>query len=104
MEATGILCSMEGDTIRFKNNKIAPPEMYLGTKLQLKSINGHNSWSITSVDYINTAVKMITDAVKGTPWQIPKTTRTPMTASFVPELDMSPPSDITLYQEIISML
>ena len=36
MDPTAILKSMEGDTVKYKNGKIEPPEMYLGAKLQEK--------------------------------------------------------------------
>ncbi len=106
-EATSVLNSVRGNTIKYKNDKIAPPEMYLGAKLQLKTINGHDSWTVTSVDYVNAAVKTIRDAIKEKRWQLPKKARTPMTASYYPELDASPelePKDVTLFQEIIGML
>ena len=41
MDPTSILKSMEGDTVKYKNGKIEPPEMYLGEKLQEKELNGH---------------------------------------------------------------
>ena len=36
MDPTAILKSMEGDTVKYKNGKIEPPEIYLGAKLQEK--------------------------------------------------------------------
>src|SRR5688572_6932595 len=44
------------DTIKFKNNKVMPPEMYLGAKLQKKDINGLSCWSMTSCNFIYAAV------------------------------------------------
>ena len=41
MDPTAILKSMEGDTVKYKNGKIEPPEMYLGAKLQEKEINDY---------------------------------------------------------------
>jgi hypothetical protein len=40
MDATAILKRMEGDTVKYKNDKIEPPEMYLGAKLKEKIQNG----------------------------------------------------------------
>ena len=37
---TKILKNMEGNTVKYKNVKIAPPEMYLGAKLKRKMMNG----------------------------------------------------------------
>ena len=40
IDPTEILKSMEGKTVKYKNGKIAPPEMYLGARLKRKMING----------------------------------------------------------------
>ena len=105
--AKNVLESLKTETIKFKNDKIAPPDMYLGAKLQEKQINGHSCWTITSVDYINAAVNTVKEAIKNTKWSLPNRCKTPMTQSYYPELDDSPelgPSDVTLYQEMIGML
>ena len=60
---TGILKSMEGKTVKYKNGKIAPPEMYLGPILKRKVINGNMCWTITSYEYVIAAVQTIKDAV-----------------------------------------
>ena len=106
-DATAVLESLKSDTIRYKHDKIDTPEMYLGAKLQLKELNNENCWSITSVEYINAAVKTIEEAIRNKRWQVPAKAKTPMTLSYYPELDTSPElgtDDITLYQEIIGML
>ena len=41
MNPTEILKSMEGNTVKYKNGKVALPEMYLGEKLKRKLMNGH---------------------------------------------------------------
>jgi len=107
LNATQVLEDVKSESIKFKNDKIAPPENYLGAKLQLKSINQHDPWTITSVDYINAAVQTIRDSIKEKKWKLPKRVKTPMLASYYPELDTSPEldsSDVTLFQEIIGML
>jgi hypothetical protein len=107
MEATAVLESLKSQKIKFKNDKIEEPEMYLGAKLQKKIINGKAAWTITSVEYIKAAIDTIRGSIKGTKWKIPGTAKTPMQSSFVPELDQTPelnPDDITLYQEMIGML
>ena len=53
MDPTSILKSMEADTVKYKNGKIEPPEMYLGAKLQEKEINMWLwCWTISSADHI----------------------------------------------------
>ena len=87
IDPTGILKIMEGKTVKYKNGKIAPPEMYLGARLKRKMINGNMCWTITSYDYVISDVQTIKDAITRKPWKMPKTADTPMTKSFVPELD-----------------
>ena len=103
-----VLKSLEGNTVKYKNGKIGPPEVYLGAKLSKKSINGVSCWTITSVDYIKAAVKTIKDAVgKKKGWVFPTRIRTPMLSSFIPELDDSEeldPGDLQFFQEMIGML
>ena len=61
--------------------------MYLGTILKRKMINGNMFWTITSYNYVIASAKTIKDAITQKPWKMPKTADTPMTKSFVPELD-----------------
>jgi PAS domain-containing protein len=106
-DAKGVLESMQGDTVKYKNGKIEPPTMYLGARLQKKPLNGLDCWAITSVDYVNAAVKTVKESLEGKRWKLPGSAKTPMTASYYPELDTSPelgPADITFYQEMIGML
>lgn len=47
---------------KFKNDKVCEPETCLGAKVQKKSINGKPCQTISSVDYINAAIKNIEDS------------------------------------------
>ena len=90
MEATKVLESLKSEKIKFKNDNIAEPDMYLGARLQKKQINGKDAWTITSVDYIKAAIDTIRGSIKGTRWKISGIAKTPMQSSFVPELDQTP--------------
>ena len=37
------------EVLRFKKDKIAPPEFYLGAKLERKNLNGKEVWTMTAV-------------------------------------------------------
>jgi hypothetical protein len=95
-------------TFKLKNDKIEPPEFYLGAKLQEKPINGIKCWTVTSQDYVKAAVKNVEEAVKSTRWRLPTThLDTPMNTTYVPELDVTHELDeptVTFYQELIGML
>ena len=107
IDSTNILKIMEGKTVKYKNGKIDPPEMYLGSRLNRKIINVNMCWTITSYDYVIAAVETIKDSITQKPWKIPNTADTPMTKLFVPELDGTEeigPGGIQFYQEMIVML
>ena len=98
---------------KFKKDKIAPPENYLGAKLGKKSLwdadnNRHEMWTMSSVDYVKAAVKNVKETVKNSNrWRLPKKAVTPMSDSFSPEMDGSAElgqSDHTFYQELIGVL
>jgi hypothetical protein len=107
VDATSILKSLEGDTVQYKNNKIAPPEMYLGAKLQKKVMDNVECRTIGSVDYVQAAVATVEEGLKAKRWKLPNKVTTPMVQSYLPELDGSPelpPDDHQFYQELIGML
>lgn len=64
-KAKEILESMQGGTIRYKNNKIEEPDIYLGAKLaKKKNKNGIQCWTITSLDYVKAAINTVEEALK----------------------------------------
>ena len=95
--------------VKFKGGKIAPPEMYLGARLAKKSINNYECWSVSSVDYINAAIKNVEEKLAKEGKQLPSKADTPMSGkhSYYPELDNSDElegEDLTYYQELIGIL
>ena len=102
-----ILEDLKGKDIKYKNDEIKPPDMYLGARLKVRDLEGTECWTITSHDYIKVAVETVKQADAIKQWYWPAKVTTPMTASFVPEWDKSPELDsegITFYQEMIGML
>ena len=94
-------------TFKFKNDDVKKPDTYLGARLQEKSINGRKCWTMTSVDYINAAVKNVKEALTKKRWNLPSKVTTPMPTSYAPELDSTPEldvEDVQYYQELIGML
>ena len=94
--------------IKFKNDKIEEPSMYLGATLEKKSINGHQSWTISSKDYVKNALLHVEQIIfEKRKMKFYSRAVTPMQQSFIPELDNSAELDaenITLYQEMIGIL
>ena len=95
-----------GETFKFKNNKVDQPENSLGAKLKWYD-QGFSCWTITSVDYVNAAIKTIEEALKSKSYKLISKATTPMSSNFVPELDGTPElndDDKQFYQVIIRML
>ena len=90
-----------------KKNKIAPPEFYLGAKLEKKNLNGKEMWTMNSTDYLKAALDNVLNQMKKRGVKIPSRVFTPMTAGYLPELDLSPElnaDDVTHFQELIGIL
>jgi hypothetical protein len=95
------------NSFKFKGDKIAPPETYLGAKLIKKKINGVDCWTMTSWDYIKAAVANIEEKLKKDGKRLPAKSQTPTIGAYNMELDGTPELDaegITLYQELIGVL
>jgi len=92
---------------KFKNDKCAEPEIYLGARLQKRPVGNKFCWTMTSVDYINAGIKNLEEVLKKRRWRMPKKAFTPMTSGYVPELDMSnelDANDTQFSQELVGML
>ncbi len=60
-----ILKEVQG-TFKRKDDKIDVPKFNLGAKLQQKEINDIACWTVTSLDYVKTAIKNVEEAIKRT--------------------------------------
>ena len=91
----------------FKNNEWTAPDTYLGAKIEAKSLNGRNIWTMTSRDYIKAALMEVETKLTKKGRRLPSHAYTPMTSNYAPETDDSPeldPDDITYFQELIGIL
>ena len=90
---------------KFKKNKIEPPSMYLGARLEEKMLNSCHIWTMCRKDYIKLAVENIERRLQGKGLKLPIKALTPMSNDYIPELENSPElkdTDITFYPEIIA--
>jgi hypothetical protein len=91
----------------FKNDKVEEPSNYLGARLAKKQLEGRTMWTMTSVEYVNAALKTLEESIAGSNWRIPSRVQTPMSSSYTPELDGTPEldhKDRTRFQELIGIL
>ena len=106
VDATSTLNEVQ-HKFKFKKGKIAPPEIYLGGRLEKKKLNDKDVWTITSQDYVKAAVANVEEMLKKKKKKLYSKAVTPMSATFVPELDTSEelnPEGVTSYQEMIGVL
>ena len=105
-DAKALMKDIQRD-FKFKKDKIKPPQMYLGARLEKKHLNGKEVWTMCSKDYVKLAINNIESQLKKKRMRLPSKAITPMDNSYIPELDDTPElnsEDITFYQEIIGML
>ena len=94
-------------TLKFKDDKVEEPEFYLGAKLQKKDLNGRKVWTMSSTDYIKSAVENVEEQLKKKGDRLPTRAVTPMSQGYQPETDSSAELDadgITTFQELIGIL
>ena len=106
MNARELLQEIQKD-FKFKKDKIEPPSIYLGARLEMKSLNGKKMWTMCSRDYIKLSVTNIEDRARKRGIKMPNKVTTPMITGYVPETDITRELNkdgITFYQEIIGMM
>ena len=95
------------EVLPLKKNKIAPPEVYLGAKLEKKMLNGKQVWTMSSTDYVKAALDNLSQQFEKKGIKLPTRVITPMADGYVPALVSSTElnsDDTTHFQELISIL
>ena len=86
VEAKSLLQEIQRD-FKFKKNKIEAPELYLGAKIEKKSLGKSEMYTICSRDYAKLAIQHIEKRAD-------ERVKTPMTESYIPEIDTSKELDL----------
>ena len=92
---------------KLKDDRIEPPDMYLGATLSTMEDNGCQGWSMTSDKYVKAAVENVELELLKINQRLPSRCKTPMTAGYRPERDVSAELTsvgIQRYQELIGVL
>ena len=92
---------------KLKDDKIEPPDMYLGATLSVIEDNGVQGWCMTSDKYVKVAIENVKLELARVNQQLPSRFKTPMTVGYCPERDVS--AELTSvgvqrYQELIGVL
>ena len=94
-------------TFKLKDDKIEPPDMYLGAQLGQIQVGDAECWSMSAKKYVESAVKSVEESLAKKGLRLPTKAYTPLPADYKPELETSPElkSDgIQTYQEMIGMI
>lgn len=95
------------DKFQLKNNKVAPPETYLGAQTQQRTVTGQDCWCMASSSYVGAMIKRVQEQLEKIGKRLPAKALTPLTSGYRPEVDASPELDLQgtrTYQEYIGML
>jgi hypothetical protein len=92
---------------KLKDDKIEPPDMYLGAQLGKMLIGDVECWTMSAEKYVTASVKNVEETLAKRGLRLPSKCYTPLPSDYRPELEVSPElkSDgIQLYQELIGVL
>ena len=92
---------------KLEDDKIEPPDMYLGATLSVMEDDGVRGWCMTSDKYVKAAVENVEQELARVNQGLPSKCKTPMTARYRPVRDVS--AELTSvgvqrYQELIGVL
>ena len=92
---------------KLKDDRIEPPDMYLGAMLSVMEDDGIQGWCMSSDKYVKAAVENVEQELARVSQRLPTKCRTPMTVGYCPERDVSAEltsEGIQRYQELIGVL
>ena len=94
-------------TFKLKDDKIEPPDIYLGAQLSIMRVDDIECWTMSAEKYVVSAVKNVEETLAKRGLRLPSKCYTPLSSDYRPELEVSSElkSDgIQLYQEMIGVL
>ena len=94
-------------TFKLKDDKIEPPEIYLGAQLGKMTVGNVECWTMSADKYVNESVKNVEEGLKKLGLRLPTKVNTPLPSDYRSELETSAElkSDgIQMYQELIGVL
>ena len=97
-----------GTYFTIKEKSIGPPTQYLGNKVSLVDLaNGVQAWSFSSSQYVQNAVQNVEDYLAKRQLKLPTRVKSPWTANYRPEIDITPelrPTEAAYFQSLIGVL
>ena len=92
---------------KLKDDKITPPEIYLGVQLEKMTVGTHDGGALTSDKYIKAALDTVEKSLADAGKRLPSKCKTPISSGYRPELDTTPELNaegLQKYQEMLMML
>ena len=92
---------------RFKDDKIAPPETYLGVQLGQMEINENVGWYMLSENYVRATITNIEETLSKSGQRLPSKCKTPLSLGYQLELDVTQElkaNGLHRYQELVGVL
>ena len=92
---------------KLKDDRIEPPDMYLGATLSVMEDDGIQGWCMSLDKYVKAAVENVEQELARVSQRLPSKCRTLMTVGYRPERDVSAEltsEGIQRYQELIGVL
>ena len=92
---------------KLKDDKIAPPEIYLGVQLEKMTVGAHDGWALSLDKYIKAALDTVEKSLADARKRLPSKCKTLISSGYKPELDTTPELNaegLQKYQEMIAML
>jgi len=95
-------------TFKLKNDRADVPKMYLGAGIsKVKSVSGTECWTLSSEEYIKSAVRNVEEKLEKSNLRLPTKCLTPFSSGYHPAEDTSPELNtegLNYYQELIGVL
>ena len=95
------------NNVKFRNNNIEEPDLYLGAILNKKELNCQMMWTMTIQEYIKSAIDNLENKLNKKRLNLNACAGTPMKMGYKPEIDSSSEIDqeaITIFYEIIGII
>jgi hypothetical protein len=105
---TKVVMDQLAKSYKLKEDSLGPPERYLGANISKYQLpDGRESWSMSSRDYVKSAVKCVEEALMAEGLKLKGKAERPLPYGYRPEVDVSEElqaKDISLYQQYIGVL
>ena len=90
---------------KLKEDKIEPPDMYLGATLSVLEDDGVQGWCMTSDKYVKAAVENVEQELARVNQWLPSRCKTLMTVGYCPERDvLDTKSSLVCYDGLLNLV